>query len=259
MRRARRVIAALDHEIEIDRHVFQLRACVGVSVAGPGSTPDGLLTEADLALHHAKSCGPGTSTQFTSDLRHAANERRQLEHDLRRGIPGGELETHYQPLIDLASGRLRGFEALVRWRHPQRGLLSPGLFLPTAEATGLVRELGQEVLRQACLQARRFDELAGPDAALVVSVNLASAQLAEADLADTVAAQLARSGADPRRLWLEVTETVAMDDVEQTLQRLTELRALGVGARARRLRHRLLVALLHQALSVSGSSRSRAN
>jgi EAL domain-containing protein (putative c-di-GMP-specific phosphodiesterase class I) len=229
LERARLITAALDEEVRVDRHTFLLRACIGVTSARADSTPDQLLTEADLALHESKSDGAGAVTTFTPALRAAAAERRQLEYDLRRGIAAGELEAHYQPLMSLATGRLYGFEALVRWRHPERGLVPPGVFLPTAETTGLIGDLGREVLRQACAQARRMDMLTGTGSRLVMSVNLSGAQIADVTLARQVAAEIDRSGVDPSRLWLEVTETVAMEDVSQTRARLEELRALGVG------------------------------
>jgi diguanylate cyclase (GGDEF)-like protein len=224
--RTRSALNVIAQPLIVDGHRFLLAASAGIAVAETGMTPNDLLTRADLALEAAKRQGSGRVAAFEPHLLDAARERRRLEAELARGIENREIEAFYQPLVNLATGSLVGFEALARWRHPERGLLSPSAFLPTAEATGLVLPLGRDMLRQACSQASRFDAIVGDS--LFVSANLSAAQLSDASLATDVTSALASAATDPGRLWLEVTETIAMADIEQNLARLCELRELGV-------------------------------
>jgi diguanylate cyclase (GGDEF)-like protein len=225
-RRAADVLRDIAQPLLVEGHRFSLAASAGIVVAERPTTPNALLTSADLALGAAKERGGGQVATFEPALLEAAQARRRLEADLARGIEDGEIEAFYQPLVDLKSGSLIGFEALARWRHPERGLLPPGAFLGVAESTGLILPLGREMLNQACHQATRFDAMSA--GTLLVSVNLSAAQLSDASLAAQVRHALTEASTDPARLWLEVTETVAMVDVEQNLARMRELRETGV-------------------------------
>lgn len=162
-----------------------------------------------------------------------AAERIVLERDLRRALAsGGEFEVHYQPKVLLwgpQAGEVVGAEALVRWRHPERGLVSPAEFVPLAEETGLILPIGYQVLLAACRQARAWREARPPGAPLLLSVNVSAKQLCRSDLADDVARTLAETGLEPRNLVLEITESVAMDDAELPQKKLEELKALGIG------------------------------
>jgi EAL domain-containing protein (putative c-di-GMP-specific phosphodiesterase class I) len=156
-----------------------------------------------------------------------ALERLELEADLRGAMERSEFAVYYQPKIALATGRVEGMEALVRWQHPRRGLVSPAAFIPLAEETGLIRPLGQWVLEEACRQTKRWHEQR-PDLMLVTSVNLSARQFQQPTLVDDVAAALRQSGVDPGCIQLEITESVAMEDAEAAVTTLQQLKALGI-------------------------------
>jgi diguanylate cyclase (GGDEF)-like protein/PAS domain S-box-containing protein len=201
-----------------------LTASAGISVATTGSASD-LLRDADVALSRAKSDGRARVVVFDRGLRTEAIRRLHLDGALRRAIEHDELVVHYQPEVDLRRGVLIGVEALVRWRHPRRGLVAAGEFIPFAEARGLVVPIGERVLRDACRTAARWLSVAGgPE---VVRVNLSGRQLREASIVDVVRSALDESGLPAGRLCLEVTESVFSGDAA-SIERLRELRDLGV-------------------------------
>ena len=187
-----------------------------------GTTPDQLLRNADLALYRAKDDGRGTFRFFERAMDAQMQDRRAMEVELRGALIRNEFEIHYQPVMDLARDDVRGFEALLRWRHPQKGLLLPGDFIPLAEEIGFIVPLGEWVLREACRVAASW-----PDD-LEVAVNLSPVQFGTPGLVQVVIAALASSGLDPARLELEITETTLLQDSEQTLSTLFQLRELGV-------------------------------
>ncbi|OPY95935.1 diguanylate cyclase [Bradyrhizobium sacchari] len=198
-------------------------ASIGIAVAPEhGDNLDDLLKRADLAMYAAKSEGRGTFRIFVPEYDAKARMRRQLELDLRQALARGEFEVHYQPLVDLAADVVTGCEALLRWRHPERGMVSPADFIPVAEDTGLIGEIGEWVLRQACAEAAGW-----PDN-IHIAVNVSPVQFRSRSLALKVAAALADSGLAPRRLELEITETVLIRDDEEALTILQQLRELGV-------------------------------
>jgi EAL domain-containing protein (putative c-di-GMP-specific phosphodiesterase class I) len=184
-----------------------------------------LLRHADAALRQAKVTGGGSYQVFDRRLHDAAIERIELEHDLQRALERGEFFLHYQPLVELSSGRLFGVEALVRWLHPERGVVSPEQFIPLAEETGLVVPLGRWILRQACRQAAHWHRRQGE---LVLSVNLSGTQLGQPDIVDEVVHAIDDARLDPRRLILEITETVLLHDTRETMEKLGALRARGI-------------------------------
>ena len=185
-----------------------------------GDTADAVTKAAELALASAKGAGGGVTCGFAPDMDLARRARRTLEADLRRALPNGEFELYFQPLVNARRVEITGFEALLRWHHPTRGMVSPAEFIPVAEETGLIGEIGRWALGEACSEAVRW-----PDH-LTVAVNLSPSQFRLMDLVDTVDQALARSGLDPNRLELEITETVQLED--GTLDLLHALRARGI-------------------------------
>jgi len=228
-RTAERIIRALDAPFRLGGHDVVTATSIGIAVGGTGHAAVDLLRDADVALYRAKARGRGRYAVFDATMNARALERLELEADLRRALRRGEFEVYYQPKVDLATGRLAGLEALVRWRHPVRGVVGPGTFIPLAEETGLIQPLGQWVLEEACRQARRWGEAAGGGPAVVVSVNLSARQFAQPALVEDVARALEAGGADPRQVQLEITEGVAMGNAEATVEILRRLKGLGVG------------------------------
>jgi diguanylate cyclase (GGDEF)-like protein len=204
-------------------------ASAGVALASPGrATTDELLRQAEIAMAHAKTEATGTYLVFDAGMSTHTIERVDLEHDLRLALERDELVVHYQPLIDLGTDRIVGFEALVRWQHPTRGLVQPFAFIALAEETGLIVPLGRAVLETACRQAAEWRASSESSASIFVSVNLSARQFAQPELCDEIAAILADTGLDPSGLELEITESVLMDQSERGVQALERVRELGV-------------------------------
>ena len=209
------------------REVFTTGS-VGIAVSrGDYATPDELLRDADTAMYRAKTDGKAHCVVFDRAMNLRAVERLELECDLRRALENGELRVFYQPIIFLESGRICEVEALVRWEHPQRGLIPPDAFIPLAEETGLIVPLGLWVLREACRQMSEWQAGRPDGPPLTLSVNLSARQLQQADLVEQVVEVLRETGMDPARLKLEITESMMMHDAEATLQKLHRLKALG--------------------------------
>ena len=225
---AERVAAALVTPLAVGGVEVALRASVGIALAQDGDAAADLLRDADTAMYTAKARGGGAYERFVPAMREAAISRFELGADLRRAIERREFVLHYQPVVDLTHGRILGFEALVRWQHPTRGLLSPAAFVPTAEATGLIVAIGRWVLEEACTQAQRWqlDTLTEPK--LSMSANLSPRELREPGLVENVAAILRRTGVDPSTIVLEITETSMVEDADGAIATLQALKALGV-------------------------------
>jgi diguanylate cyclase (GGDEF)-like protein/PAS domain S-box-containing protein len=220
---ADRLLEALDAPFEIGGRQVRIGASIGAAFAADGGNADALLRNADVAMYTAKGRGKGRIELFEAAMHAAAVTRLELRADLEHALDRHQLRLRYQPVFDLPSGRLDSFEALLRWRHPSRGELQPGDFVPLAEETGLIVPIGRWVLDEACRQAQAWRETGHPD--LSVSLNVAPRQLQEAELIRWVGDALARSGLPPEHLMLELTETGIMLD-EGGL--LAQLRALGV-------------------------------
>jgi EAL domain-containing protein (putative c-di-GMP-specific phosphodiesterase class I) len=205
-------------------------ASVGVRLSRPPhATADELLRDADIALYQAKAAGKGRVVVFDQAMNENAIAQLGLESDLQRAVERGELRVYYQPIVALGSGAVVGAEALLRWQHPQRGLVPPSQFIPLAEETGLIIPIGQWVLEQACRQTRAWHDARGLDpASFVVSVNLSAKQFQQPGLTSQVARVLSDTGLDPAALKLEITESVLMLNAEHTIQTLLALRGLGV-------------------------------
>ncbi|MCP3388439.1 EAL domain-containing protein [Bradyrhizobium sp. CCGB12] len=220
---AGRLVEVISAPYEIDDHQIVIGVSIGISLSPQdGINPDELLKNADLALYRAKADGRGTYRFFETGMDARAQARRLLEMDLRAALQRDEFEAYYQPIRDVASGRVVAFEALLRWNHPQRGLIAPINFIPVAEETGLIVQLGEFVLRCACTDAATW-----PDD-VDVAVNLSPVQFKSPNLIASVTEALAASGLDARRLELEITESVLLQNSEATLTTLHELRAMGV-------------------------------
>ena len=208
------------------RQVF-LTLSLGIAPSGDGGEPAELLRDADAAMYSAKAAGRARHAIFDGAMRRRAVKRLEMEHALRRAIDQGELRLVYQPQVELASGEIFGFEALLRWHDPERGVVPPLEFIPLAEETGLIIPIGEWVLEQACLQARRWRD-AQPDACLKVSVNLSVCQLADRSLPGTVRRVLDETGVPANDLWLEITETALMEEQGTKVDALANLERLGV-------------------------------
>ena len=227
VRMAERILQALDSPLHLGEHTVVTATSIGIATGAAGGTGADLLRDADVALYRAKTEGHGRYAVFDAAMHAQALERLKLEADLRQALERGEFEVYYQPKVALATGRLAGLEALVRWRHPQRGLVAPAAFIPLAEESGLIHPIGQWVLEEACRQTRSWREQM-PDVALSISVNLSACQLRQPTLLADVARALRESGVDPCCIELEMTESVAMEDAETTITMLQQLKALGV-------------------------------
>ena len=225
-RAAGRVLDAFSKPFELKGREVFVSASIGIAVGG--ADVDELLRNADLAMYRAKSKGRARYEVFEPGLHTAVFERLELEHDLTRAIQRDELELHFQPIYDLGAKQVSGLEALVRWRHPERGLILPETFIPLAEETGQVIELGQWVLSAACHQGALWRAKYPAYPGLQVCVNLSGVELQEPGLARNVEAALRASQLEASGLVLEMTETVLMDDTEASVRRLESLKELGV-------------------------------
>jgi diguanylate cyclase (GGDEF)-like protein len=223
---ADRLIQVLAEPFDLLGHRVVVGSSIGIALfPADGNSANELLKNADLALYRAKHEGRGCHRFFVSEMDRSAQARRLLELELRRALsePGNpEFELHYQPLVNIATRSVTGFEALLRWRHPDQGLISPAEFVPLAEEVGVIDALGEWVLRRACTEATTWP------APLRVAVNLSPLQFRGAGLVDVVSAALAESGLEPCRLELEITEGVLLRRTEETLATLHRLRGLGV-------------------------------
>jgi diguanylate cyclase (GGDEF)-like protein/PAS domain S-box-containing protein len=224
---ARRILETLAHPFSIDGHEIFMSASIGISIfPSDGSTVEALLKNADTAMYHAKEQGRNNCQFYSSGLNAAAAERLDLENELRRALEREEFVVYYQPKLNIHSLKILGAEALVRWKHPRRGLVPPGVFLTAAIDTGLVRPMDEWVLREACRQVKIWEQAGLPP--ITVSANVSNSLFHGRTLPSTVAEALRDSGLNPSQLELELTESIAMRDVEASVTMLEGLRAMGV-------------------------------
>ena len=208
---------------DLDDRDFRLGASIGVSLfPDDGNDREQLLNNADLAMYRAKISLGESIAYYAPEMDEAARERRQLGNDLRHALDNGELSLLYQPQHDLETGKLNGYEALIRWRHPEKGQVPPDEFIPIAEENGEIFRIGEWVLGEACREARRWDQ------PLKIAVNLSAVQLLQDDLFEVVTRILLETGLPPRRLELEITETAIVEDKPRALHFLRQIKALGV-------------------------------
>jgi diguanylate cyclase (GGDEF)-like protein len=220
---ADRILATCAEPFGLDGHKIVLETSIGIALAPQdGNDADELITHADLALYKAKAEGRNRYCFFAASMEAQARGRRELEDDMRKAIARGEFALHYQTIVDLGRTEVCGVEALVRWQHPQRGLVTPDQFIPLAEESGLIVPLGEWILRQACADAVNWPE------PMRVGVNLSPAQFKHGDLIGTLKSALHDTGLPSRRLALEITETVLLEDNAENLALLREIRKLGV-------------------------------
>lgn len=221
---ARSIITAIAEPFVFSENTLHIGATIGIAMAPQDATDaSNLLRYADLALYSAKADQRGTLRRFEPDMDEAAREKAKLENDLRAAVRHGQLVVHYQPLIDLSTGKIEGYEALLRWNHPERGLLYPDSFIPLAEEIGLIDVIGQYVLQAACREAADWP------AGVKLAVNASPLQFRNSNLLNIIVQALAMSGLEPSRLELEITEAVLMDRNGQVASLLENIRALGVG------------------------------
>ena len=220
---AQRIIALISEPYDIDGHQAVIGASIGIAV-GPsdGLRPDKLLRNADLALYRAKGDGRGTFRFFEPAMDQQMQARRIMEQDLRKALAAGEFELYYQPVVNLASNEISGFEALIRWNHPEKGMVAPATFIPLAEEIGFIVPIGEWVIRQACTTAASWPR------DLHVAVNISAVQFRSPGLMQVIVGALAASGLPPTRLEIEITESALLQNKETTLELLHQLRALGV-------------------------------
>lgn len=226
---AQRIIDTLVEPLELNGDRLRVHASIGIAIAEATSgDAEALLRDADAAMYRAKECGTGRIETFNERMRAHLTNRLRNEVDLTASLERGELRLHYQPIVGLEDHRVVGVEALVRWQHPQRGLLAPGEFIPLAEETGMIVPIGSWVLTEACRQAKAWQRL-GCDG-LKVGVNLSARQISQAGFVNTVIAILERADLDPRRtrMNLEVTESLLMSDPAATAATLGQLRDCGI-------------------------------
>jgi diguanylate cyclase (GGDEF)-like protein/PAS domain S-box-containing protein len=214
--------------IVADRELL-VTSSTGIVLSEAGEeTPDELLRRADVAMYRAKAAGRNRFAVFDAEMHAMAIQRLELEDDLRAALERGELRAYFQPKVAIVTGEVVGLEALVRWEHPTRGLISPADFIPLAEETGLIVPLGEWMLRETCQRSKEWAAIYRGPEPLLISVNLSARQFQQPDLVELVERVLAESQLGPDHLALEITESVAMDDAEATTTRLHRLRELGV-------------------------------
>jgi diguanylate cyclase (GGDEF)-like protein len=229
VRVAERLQRALLEPFVLDGNDYLMTTSIGIALASPEHRDaEDLLRDADIAMYRAKERGAGNWEIFDEALRNRALERVGIERALRAALEAGQLRLHYQPIVALDDGALQSVEALVRWQHPDRGLILPGAFIPIAEESALISEIGLWTLGEACRQARRWRELFGAQAPLPISVNVSARQLAQPDLPEIIKRVLDETGLSAGDLAIEITETALIEDSGVPAASLRQLRSLGI-------------------------------
>ena len=224
---AEQIITEISIPINLGGRLLSHSASIGLAYANPRDTADSLLENADLAMYEAKQKGRHCVINFDHGMRESAQQRTSMESELRRAIANGELECYFQPIMELWTNRISGFEALVRWIHPQQGLLNPADFIPIAEETGLIVDLDAQILEQACKKITEWN-LVTPEKLLTLSVNISARSLLDLALSDRVASAIKTHQVQASNLYLEITETALIDDIELATTCINKLESLGV-------------------------------
>jgi len=224
---AEQIISEISIPINLGGRLLSHSASIGLAYANSRDTADSILENADLAMYEAKQKGRHCVVNFDQAMRKSAQQRSSMESELRRALVNRELECYFQPIMELWTNRICGFEALVRWIHPQQGLLSPADFIPIAEETGLIVDLDAQILEQACRKTSEWN-LVCPDKPLTISVNISARSLLNLSLTDRVADAIKTHRIQPTNLYLEITETALIDDIELATTCINRLESLGV-------------------------------
>ncbi|MGH1482400.1 MAG: putative bifunctional diguanylate cyclase/phosphodiesterase [Geminicoccales bacterium] len=223
---SRKLVASLDQPIALGDNEAHTPASVGITIfPDDGEIPEQLLQNADVALYRAKALGRSMSCRFDATMSNQVQARKSLEQDLRQALAADQFELYYQPQLDLATGEIVGVEALLRWHHPERGAISPAEFIPIAEETGLIVPIGDWVLRQACTQARAWQDKIAPN--ITIAVNLSAVQF-KSDIAATMIQLLHDYQLPPKLIELEITERIMMRDTDANLTILRRLSDIGI-------------------------------
>jgi len=224
---ARRIIERIEQPIRIDDHEVYISASIGIALyPGAATDKDELLRNADLAMYYAKDHGKHTFQFFEASMNEDISRRTIVANELRRAIDGDELLLQFQPIVEASSGRIAGLETLVRWLHPQRGVLGPNEFIYIAEESGLIHDLGRWVLRETCQVYREWRRRGiAPDR---IAVNVSAAQLRRSELVESVRRAVRTTGMDPRHLEIEITESAMMVNEDEASECLEALQAMGV-------------------------------
>jgi len=222
------VLKSLTAPLDIEGRELHVSASIGICIAGPHTTTEHLLRNADAAMYRAKALGKNQAVLFEAEMAKAARRRLLIEQELAAAVERGELFVHYQPIVDLKSAHLVGIEALMRWRHPTRGIVLPGEFIPISEETGQIVPMTQWILRQACFDAALVKRSVHHGEGLRLSVNISGRFLRHNDMLDDVTSALRDSGLDPDSLVLEVTESLLLQESPELEQRLADLKKIGV-------------------------------
>ena len=225
---AARIVESLQEPLDLPSADACIAASVGIAFSSADDGVEELMRNADVAMYAAKSAGKGRYVVFESAMQHAASERREMQGELDKALLEGQFLLHYQPIVELHSGYLLGVEALIRWQHPQRGLIAPAEFIPVTEETGQIVPLGRWVLAQACREVKVWQARLPEGRQIRVGVNVSAVQLAKSDICADVRKALAISEIDPGCLVIELTENVLMQNSEAVLATLNELKTLGV-------------------------------
>ena len=222
-----KIRSAITEPIDLEGHRLKVTCSIGVAnYPEDGTSADALLANADAAMYRAKELGRDNFVFYAPEFNIEAHEKLVMQKELRDALARSELTLFYQPQVDLVSNRIFATEALIRWRHPTRGLISPDRFIPTAEETGLIVQIGDWVLHEACRQNRAWQDAGLPP--MAVCVNVSARQFKERTLTERVVCALHQSGLEPRYLELELTESLIMQDVDLAIATMKELKALGV-------------------------------
>jgi diguanylate cyclase (GGDEF)-like protein len=225
---AERILKSLSYPFQFEGHSLVISASIGIALVEDGMYPEEILRFADIAMYRAKARGGARHAIFESSIDARTMNVLQLESEIRQSLAAGDFRLYYQPIVLLASGDIVGFEALLRWQHPRRGVLLPAEFLPLAEESGLIMELGYWALQTACRHLRGLRSIAGARESLTVSVNLASKQFREPELANWLAGVLRENDLDGSALILELTESMIMENTSIVASRFEQLRQMGI-------------------------------
>jgi predicted signal transduction protein with EAL and GGDEF domain len=222
------ITAAFNRPLMLDGRETDASASIGVACSRPGDDAEQLLRNADIAMYNAKAAGKARFVLFQPHMQQQLHDRLLLEQDIDLALARNEFFVEFQPVVDLTQRELLGVEALVRWKHPQRGLVMPGAFISIAEESGRIVELGRRVLLDACTQVRAWSDTVAAGSGLRVAVNISGRHLQQGNLVEDVRHALEISGLDPGNLVIELTESTIMQNTEANLERFRELKALGV-------------------------------